>query len=131
MSKPFYTDEHGPLYRYMNQCPYCVHGCERCNWTSALVTTTRTPRPENTCATCKHWARHDPEDWEVWGEDDSPEPAYPLSMSKAFGTCALGATHSGRQDHPQALMAACDTEQYAARLVTHQTFGCVMYERRD
>jgi hypothetical protein len=82
------------------------------------------------CATCKFWTRNlPPDEWEIIENDDGT-PMYPFA-GDGYGVCDLSRTINGRPIHPHALMNALDAEQYAAKLGTHQTFGCVMHERKE
>lgn len=79
------------------------------------------------CATCRHWERNGPmQDRELIEEPGEPI-RFPFQR-EGYGTCALGATRNGSPLVPGTLVNALDSEQYAARLGTHETFGCVLHE---
>lgn len=79
------------------------------------------------CATCRHWERNDPADDYALNEDEGETPRLPFS-APAYGVCNLGRTRNGAP-LVATLAAALDAEQYAARLGTHETFGCIQWER--
>lgn len=68
------------------------------------------------CRDCKWWS---PEDYH---DDRRPE---------GWGECGLATTKSGYREQPQALMMACDPDEYEAGLLTAPDFGCVQFESRD
>lgn len=77
------------------------------------------------CATCRHWERNDPADDYARNEEPEEPPRFPFS-APSYGVCKLGQTRDGAPTHTT-LAAALDSEQYAARLGTHETYGCVQW----
>jgi hypothetical protein len=48
-----------------------------------------------------------------------------------WGSCKLTWTTNMHPDHEQSLAIAYDFEGYSAQLNTHQTFGCVQWEKKE
>ncbi len=70
-------------------------------------------RRKERCKNCKFWKKGNA-GWEVEGT--------------GWGICELGDGGLGNRSNKESKAYAKDVEDYAADLITHQTFGCIQFE---
>jgi hypothetical protein len=76
------------------------------------------------CDECRFWTRRDTsdDDWSInYADRDTPENRDEYAR---WGSCDKGRSSNGER-RPDTLAWASDFENYGARLMTRESFGCV------